>query len=63
MKSIEKCKGCRLLRYYGIRCAFPMAHKVHLCLCVNCLVKVMCKKFCRERILTEKKEKLWEEVI
>ena len=44
------CKGCRVKRSDEILgCIFETRNRIKLCPCIDCLVKVICSKFCDKR--------------
>jgi hypothetical protein len=42
------CKGCN--KYRKQRCSLTLIGQANKCICKDCLVKVMCKERCYERI-------------
>ncbi len=53
----KNCKGCNVMKGTITICFFNryrnIYHKIEKCPCVQCLVKVMCKKSCYKRDLAK----------
>lgn len=47
----EDCDGCRIPRTWGsgVICSAAI-EKQYECPCINCLVKIVCSKFCNLRL-------------
>lgn len=43
----KECKGCGFVYRY---CSFANANITEECPCINCLVKIICREFCNERV-------------
>lgn len=50
MKTIDECRGCRSYMHNGCKMLPVIGTNENpiLCPCKNCLIKMMCKKHCRD---------------